>query len=50
MTDFDSKIETKRLIVKLTIMGLGIDVIRRIVIWMGLDTKLVEMINELKNN
>ena len=46
---FEDRYETKRLVAKLTIMGIGIDVIRRVALWVGLDEKIKELVTELKN-
>lgn len=46
---YEDKNETKRLVAKLVIMGIGIDVIRRVALWVGLDEKIKELVAELKN-
>ena len=49
MSRFEDKTETKKMVVKLVIMGIGVDVIRRVSIWLGLDERLKELVHELKN-
>ena len=46
---FEDRFETKKLLAKLTILGIGIDVIYRVSIWVGLDEKIKELVSELKN-